>query len=52
MLIAIAIANAVLWSGVIIALLVYLARDSRSLESRISQIESKIGGAEDDLHST
>jgi hypothetical protein len=42
MLTAIAIANAILWSGVITALLFGLLSRERSLESRLARLESKV----------
>lgn len=41
-LIIIAIANAVLWSGVILALLLTLARNSRELSAEIDRVEHKL----------
>ena len=42
MLIWIAVANAVLWSGVILFLLLYLIRDSQELEAELAQMEAQV----------
>lgn len=41
-LIIIAIANAILWSGVILALLLYLVQSSRELSAEIDRVERKL----------
>jgi hypothetical protein len=44
----IAVANAVLWSGVIIGLLLYLMRQNRGLDEQVTRLESELGeGTED-----
>lgn len=41
MLIGIAVANAILWSGVIVTLLLVLARDARQTEAQLNRLESR-----------
>ena len=43
MLIVLAIANAILWSGVILALLLWLMRSHRDIESRLCGLEASSG---------
>lgn len=42
MLVIIAIANGILWGGVILALLLILMRDSRRLSAQIVRVERKL----------
>ncbi len=47
MLVLIGIANAVLWSGVILALLLVLVRDARSAEAQLDRLEARLGNSDD-----
>ncbi|HOA22801.1 MAG TPA: hypothetical protein PK801_08855 [Aggregatilineales bacterium] len=42
MLVIIAIANAILWSGVILVLLLVLARNARRLDMQIDRLEQQL----------
>lgn len=49
MLVAIAIANVILWSGVIAGLLLYLARDAQQVEEQVDRLEAQLAGREEEL---
>lgn len=48
MLIGIAIANAILWSGVILALLLVLMRGTDTIDAQITRLENELGVVGDD----
>jgi hypothetical protein len=42
MIVTIAIANVVVWSGVIVGLLLYLTRSSRQIDDQLTRLEAQI----------
>ncbi len=48
MLIGIAVANAILWSGVIIALLLALAHEARQTEAQLNRLEGHVRPGDDE----
>ena len=48
MIVEIAIANVVLWSGVIVGLLLYLTRSSRQIDDQLARLEAHITDRPDD----
>ncbi len=48
MIVPIAIANVVVWSGVIVGLLLYLTRSSRQIDDQLARLESQITDHTDD----
>jgi hypothetical protein len=48
MIVTIAIANVILWSGVIVGLLLYLTRSSRQIDDQLARLEAQITDHPDD----
>lgn len=44
----VAIVNAIVWSGIILALLLYLIKQSREVEQRVTRLESQLPDDADD----
>ena len=47
----IAVGNAILWSGVILFLLLYLSQGAQSLDGELAALEAKIGDDPDEFTS-